>query len=351
MRMDTSTQDRLEDIKARIRAMLGERASFSSGESRTANPSEFWSAASSAFAYLIDLPPEHLEGIRLHTHWLDGDHPILYDCHYSGFGEASFWRHWSRLTEALPAEYVIEEPQQGFGYVHPTGKMVSRNTIRFQRVIRTFVDVGILPLATGGSERPTVLEIGAGYGGLGHHLAGLPEAPRYVIVDLPEVLLISAVYLTLTNPDKTIHLYAPGEFDREVPSEVWGSSDFLLVPNYRLESLADAAFDLAINMVSFQEMRTEQVETYLDFVARTSRALYSRNLDSQECNTELDRDLREIIGTRFDVQVLRGIQDRLGLGDALYLALRRLARAGGLVRRAGRGDRYIELLCTPRLAV
>jgi putative sugar O-methyltransferase len=54
--------------------------------------------------------------------------------------------------------------------------------------------------------------------------------------------------------------------------------DYIFVPNYRLDELRRLSFDLVMNVASMQEMREDQVRTYLDFIRSTLRgAFFSAN--------------------------------------------------------------------------
>ena len=100
------------------------------------------------------------------------------------------------------------------------------------------------------------------------------------------------------NPRSASDLYDPA--DRTDPAQLAGY-DFVLLPDYRLELLADCRFDLAINIASMQEMRVDQVERYLDFLRSTCAGdFYSCNRDRQNRNDEMP-GLFDLIRTRFDL--------------------------------------------------
>jgi hypothetical protein len=89
-------------------------------------------------------------------------------------------------------------------------------------------------------EGSRVLEIGGGYGGLAYHISRVAKNIEYVVVDLPESLAYSAIYLTVVAPE----------------------TKWLFLSNYRWRQLS-GHFDLAINTLSFSEMTETQVRTYL----------------------------------------------------------------------------------------
>lgn len=114
---------------------------------------------------------------------------------------------------------------------------------------------------------PSVLEIGGGTGNLAVMINRRRPIRRYVIVDLPEMLLHSSRTIRRYLPDTPVafaHRQAGAKL--ELPD-----NGFLLVPHYLASRLPDEAFDAAINVDSFQEMSAEQVYGYLDLIGRCAR--------------------------------------------------------------------------------
>ena len=56
-------------------------------------------------------------------------------------------------------------------------------------------------------NNPYVCEIGAGWGGFTHCLANKIDNAKFIIVDLPQTLIFSYLYLCDLYPDKKIKLY------------------------------------------------------------------------------------------------------------------------------------------------
>src|SRR5439155_23981852 len=109
--------------------------------------------------------------------------------------------------------------------------------------------------------------------------------------------LFSGVYLLTAFPDARVAFCDDGQ-----PVEELASHDFVFVPYSSFPSLPLPSPDLAINMASFQEMTTRQVQAYVDrlFELRC-RALYSLNRDRSVYNTELT-NVREIIASRYSLE-------------------------------------------------
>jgi hypothetical protein len=145
-----------------------------------------------------------------------------------------------------------------------------------------------------GRKRHVAWEIGAGWGGLAYTVKTLCPNTSYVIVDLPQVFLFSAVYLMTVMPDARFAFHGDGPIASLVPE-----NDFVFVPHWALDALELPRLDLTLNMVSFQEMTTAQVEAYVDVAWRLgSQYLYSLNRDRSPYNAELS-SVSRIIERRF----------------------------------------------------
>jgi hypothetical protein len=109
------------------------------------------------------------------------------------------------------------------------------------------------------AERPRILEIGGGYGGLAHYLMQLIPQARYVIVDIPESLLFSSIYLSTLWPDKDNLLLTPDD-----PGKPGETAGFTFVPNFLFDRCRTlySEFDLVINTLSLSEMNQEQIRYY-----------------------------------------------------------------------------------------
>jgi putative sugar O-methyltransferase len=344
--LDDAGRERIRSLRGRIVAMLEERRSLPG-----ASPSRYWSDFCETFDYMLGLPEDSFLKLRIHTYHLTGDN---YQTYY--FGDAEAFRAVHSLdhyTADIPDEFVLDEPPGGIGFTYSSGRVVSLDSLRYQRVVNTLVRHA--DLRTLSAKAPSILEIGGGYGGLAHHLSRLCPGSRYVIVDIPETLLFSSTYLTLQNPGKKLYLYDPTDFEQVLQPGQRAAYDFVLLPDYRLDALRDMRFDLAINQASLQEMRAEQVRRYLDFVRDTCEGVfYSWNQDHQPRNAELG-NLTELIRERFDITPVpewtppRTTRSRVR--QAARTVLRDAARALHLVDRpVGAPDRlpYREYLCRPR---
>ena len=299
--MDEAEKAKIRDVKRKISGMMEERQHLESGEAAVKSPNEYWSDVCSSFDYMLGLPEESFSNLKVHTYHITGDSYL----HYDGHRDSAAFRSavdLDGMTEGIPPQMVLNEPSGGIGFAYDDGRFVNIDVLRYQRVVNTLYRRGVIgEISSDNPENKNiVLEIGGGYGGLAHQLSNVLGQSTYVIVDLPETLLFSAAYLTLHNPGKSIYLYDSADSSNLISQEEARSYDFVLVPNYKLGSLADWSFALAINMISFQEMSAPQVNEYLDFIReRCTGVLYCWNMDSHVQNTDL-LSMAEMLRGRFD---------------------------------------------------
>lgn len=343
--MDDRTRRRLQEVKSRINAMLDERLTLQGRSAQTASPSQVWQDCS-FWDYMRQLPEDAFEGLRLHTYHFTGDN---YQRYLEGVGVNAFRADWEALVSTVPKEYWLREPTGGgMGFTCGDGRLVSMDVMRFQEVVNAFYHRGLFQELSRGPKK-TVLEIGAGYGGLVHHLSQYVQG-SFVIVDLPETLLFSAAYLTMNQPQKRVYVYDAGTFAEVLRAP--RSYDFIFLPNYRLDDIRHLSFDLVLNVASMQEMRDDQVRAYIDFIHATlAGVFFSWNTDRHPRNAEL-KNLTEILESEFDATEIptreltsrkrRNIRGRLG--RLLRSASRRLDPP----LDAGHKMRYRMFVCRRR---
>jgi hypothetical protein len=112
-----------------------------------------------------------------------------------------------------------------------------------------------------------VLEIGAGLGNLCVLLQKQLPVRQYVILDLPEMVLLSSITIRHFFPDLPIH------FSHLSTDPVLRLPDrgVLFCYPQDVSRLPSDVFDLTVNVDSFQEMTEAQVGDYLPFVQRAAK--------------------------------------------------------------------------------
>lgn len=125
-------------------------------------------------------------------------------------------------------------------------------------------------------------EIGAGYGALACLLLKNYNI-KYIIIDLPESLFLSAYYLMNNLKNKKICFYC--DIKNKKISEVINEYDiFLLPPWYDFES--KFKIDFFLNTRSFSEMNKSVIDKYFKFIHKNiSRDGYFLNINRYQKNT------------------------------------------------------------------
>jgi putative sugar O-methyltransferase len=288
----------------------------SAGDERA---SAYWREELSGFEYMLDASPLIVEKLRHHTHHLTGLRPYEYRSNATA-RERLLADKLARLRTLGGDELLVEESSElgGFGF-RIDGRLVNLDTLKYFEVLIALRLGGALdPLRARPESR--IVEIGGGWGGLAYQLKSVLPGARYVIVDLPEVLLFSATYLPTVLPDATI------SFAGELAPVDW-DADFVFVPHHAIDAVRPPGVDLAVNTVSFQEMTTEQVRAYVGHLAEIDcPALYSLNRDRSLYNRELS-NVRDLIGERYRVHEIGVLDlDYPEMPDRFTLARRAVQR-------------------------
>lgn len=271
--------------------------------------SALWRESLRYLDFIRELSDAQLRYIRIHTslitgaYWGDWAHnPARFASSDAEREQLEFMRAYLDLVRDVPEAYWGDEPIPdeamrllGLPY---RGRLISQDVLRYQKAITNLYDAGLLGAP---GEPRCYLEIGGGYGGFAHQIARMVPDATYIIVDLPEMLFWSAVFLRLNNPTRPLYLYDPETFTAAQLDTIMGSHGFILLPHYLIERLDTFPIvDVAINMLSMQEMRDSQVHAYCAFLARNVRGwFYSENYARHVYNDELTTDLYDIFAQYF----------------------------------------------------
>lgn len=261
-----------------------------------ANPHQdaslYWQEELAGFDYFLDASPLLVNKLRHQCYHLTGIRDYEYRNHHREKAQEAFHNKLAALRRFDPEGRLLvgESPELGgFGF-QIDDFLINLDTLKFYEVLIGLDRAGLLapfsrPVGET-SERKAILEIGAGWGGFAYQFKTLyPQSP-YLIVDLPQTLLFSGTYLKTLFPECRFLLV--DEAQPTIDKSMLEEFDFILIPHYVWPHLQMEQLDLAINMISFQEMTSGQVE---DYVARLSGwgcpNLYSLNRDVSSHNTEL----------------------------------------------------------------
>ena len=193
-------------------------------------------------------------------------------------------RYWM-LSRYVPDAPRISQPRR-FGEAGwiVDGHIVNHDTYLYMERIALLRVSGLLGRleAHAADRSPLILEIGGGFGGLAFHLKNLVPRLRYIIIDLPESLVFSAIYLSTCFPDQHNVIATSPELiakDLALPG-------FTFVPNHFSHRLEEAGIrvDLAINTLSMSEMPAVQVRAYCALIRDSlapGGAFFEQNQDNR----------------------------------------------------------------------
>lgn len=284
----------------RARAAVGAMMEEWPRQAGEAEASHYWREDMEGFFYLFDASPLIIETLREQCYHLTGVKSYEYRRHHDAAAKDFKWK-LDRLRAIDSADlFVPEAPEMGgFGFDVGPGR-VNIDTLKFYEVMIGLQKAGFLQPFREAGVLKTMLEIGSGWGGFAYQFKKLCPGATIVCLDLPPTLLFSATYLMALFPEARCLLYGEADFDAKARD--LSQFDFVFLPHYRLDVLQGQGIDLAINMVSFQEMTTAQVEHYVDTLARMRcERLYSLNRDRSKHNTQLS-SVRDILARRYAVK-------------------------------------------------
>lgn len=254
-------------------------------------PSAYWTHELGNFEYMLDASPLIIESLRHHTFHVTGIRGYEYRPHPEDEGRRRFEAKLRMLLELEGDELLVPEAPELGGFGHQIdGARYNLDTLKFfEALIALERGAALDEIRVPG--RKLVWEIGAGWGGFAYQFKTLFPDVTYVIVDLPELFLFSATYLMTLFPEAKVHFHGDGD-----PLTDWESVDFVFVPAHASDALRGLQPALALNMVSFQEMTTEQVDRYAELAWELGCPLiYSLNRDRSPWNPEIE-SVREVLG-------------------------------------------------------
>jgi len=181
--------------------------------------------------------------------------PRIYAWHRAMFSQvpAEMWseyqRHRRRLNSDGPGTIINNK----LAVINDRRFLVTRKYLLMEYYFHRIRNEGLQP--------KTVLEIGAGSGLLGamfHQSCG----SKILIIDLPEMLVISSALLGYLFPDKQILF--PHEVDDQTEKIL--DYDIVFLHPLQIPYLQNVEADLAINIASFMEMDFTEVERYFALI-------------------------------------------------------------------------------------
>jgi putative sugar O-methyltransferase len=248
-----------------------------------AAPGAYWREELEQFDYMLDAPPLVVTKLRRHCYHLTGLRPYDYRTHKSSSRIA---RRKKALEAAGGRDLVLPEPELlgGFGF-QLDGGLYNVDTLKYSEALIALRRAGILDDVRSPGRKPLIWEIGSGWGGFAYQLKTACPGATIVLSDFPEVFLFSATYLMTAFPSARVVFEGS---DDDPGADSWTDFDFVFVSNARTDAVRPPRLDLTANMVSFQEMTSDQVEAYVSHAAAAGcPVLYSLNRERSLYNPAL----------------------------------------------------------------
>ena len=132
--------------------------------------------------------------------------------------------------------------------------------------------------------RPTILELGAGYGRNAFVILKDQPTARLIIIDIPPALWISERYLSSVFPEKRVFKFREFTDFGEVAEE-FERADIVFVLSTQITLLPGGIADLILNVSSLHEMRPDQISFYFeqfDKLLRDGGHMYTKQWRSTE---------------------------------------------------------------------
>ncbi|MBI4698081.1 MAG: putative sugar O-methyltransferase [Nitrospirae bacterium] len=291
-RNDRSYQNYLAVLE-RVHKWLGQSHRSGNGIS------SYWLEELAGFDYMLDASPLIIRKLREHCYHITGLKSYEYRVHHSHAKPAFEWK-LKELKKLDGGKYFIPEnpAMGGFGHIID-GALVNIDTLKFYEALLALNKAGIIADFSSDKRRKTVLEIGGGWGGFAYQIKTILPDTCYIIIDLPQTFLFSATYLKTLFPDAKFLFYGDTGFNDKLKN--CSEYDFIFLPHYSLSEISRLNIDLAVNMISFQEMTSEQVNNYAGTVYKWGcTRLYSFNRERSKHNSELTT-VSSIIGKYYDL--------------------------------------------------
>jgi len=158
----------------------------------------------------------------------------------------------------------------------PFGLKVEKGLIFPRSVEHLYVAIRVFELLKNSRGR-SVLEIGAGYGGVAYYLNQF-GIKNYTIIDLPVVNVLQGYYLIKSLPKEIdVCLYGEKSTDHSIR----------ILPYFSINEFQNDSFNVTLNQDSFPEIPEDTVIDYLKKIRLiTSHFFYSINQESQGLTTD-----------------------------------------------------------------
>ena len=131
------------------------------------------------------------------------------------------------------------------------------------------------------SSNHLILDLGGGYGGLARTLKYHYPQSTIIIIELPELCLLSNYFLKNCFPNSKIANISDFDMSKKISTQDLRSYDFVILPPPMFSLIENDIIDLSINTTSLGEMTEEMQKYYTYNIERSSKFFYSVNRKSK----------------------------------------------------------------------
>ncbi len=263
-------------------------------------PSIIWKSVTSVLRYIQNLSAEDFKQIRYHCDLFTGSDLLKFFHPWPPIDIKTDKRAlmYNLCCKGMPDSFCLSEPEcealpftPGFRI---NDKIINGSIVRYQLCTTYLFLSGIAEEIINSPQKQAILEIGGGHGGLSHGLFhAFSQRTSGILLDLPEMLIFQIPFILINNPGAKYYIYDKETFtDGFIKNELL-TYDFIFLPHFvlsRLKALKNIA--IMLNVISFQEMTGEQVDTYLEFAKQSTKyGVYSDNYD---CHPHNDSDMQSV---------------------------------------------------------
>jgi hypothetical protein len=281
-----------------------------------------WREVLETLGYVLHLHPPDILRLRMHSGLFVGEAPWQFWHQASDYDAEAYAAQlgYKALVKDIERDLWVGESPNPFlprpMGVNYRGILINANALRFQNTVTNLVLTGLWERTFGqasqnAGEPAIIVEIGAGYGGLVRTMFMSSKRPvHYVAVDLPEILLFCCGYVAAANPETVIRVVRDARDFRDASPD---RNTLFLVSSFSADLLCELPrIDLAINMASFQEMSTSDIEHYITLIQpKLTGVLYSDNIDRHLLNTESPVPISQLLARAGPVFPQPGVYDEV----------------------------------------
>jgi len=215
-----------------------------------------------ALAPLWNAAPEAVATLRRWTEPITGVRPSDYDNPPRDLALRLKYAVGTVRRHAGEDLFVEELPLLGGFGVEWHRRRYNEDTVRFFKALVALQDGGVLAECRGNVQRRLVWEIGGGWGGFALQFKTVCPNVTYLITGLPELLLVSAVYLMTAWPAARCRFYEPAS-----AAELWTGweeLDFVFVPDGAVVDLDAPPIDVTLDVMTLQRMSAPRVALHVE---------------------------------------------------------------------------------------